>query len=276
LRLGSVPLIVVLALLDALFLGFVAVQAVYLFGGADTLIRTGMTHSEYARRGFFELVTVAALVLGLILLFDWLARFADRKARLAISLLHGLLILLTLAILASALIRMRLYELEFGLTQLRFYTTAFMAWLAAVLFLTAATVLPLRSPYGPGRRRFAFGALVAILALVAFLDLANPDAWIARVNLDRAANGVGQPLDVAYLTGGLSLDAVPVNVTGLDQVSDPNLRSELVCELQAQEKSLKTMAPRLTWRGSNLGIASARRALSAAQPAWEEVTCPEP
>jgi Domain of unknown function (DUF4153) len=275
LRLGPVPVIVVLALVDALFLGFVAVQAVYLFGGVDTLIRTGMTHSEYARRGFFELVTVAALVLGLILLLDWLSRFSGRRARLTISLLHALLIVLTLVILASALIRMRLYEVEFGLTELRFYTTAFMGWLAAVLLLTAATVLPGGSPFGPGRRRFAFGALVAVLALVAFLDLANPDASIARVNLDRAANGLGQPLDAAYLTGGLSADATPVIVAGLAQVPDPMLRSELACGLRARAQGLEAGAARLTWRGANLGIASARRALTATQPEWEGVDCPD-
>jgi Domain of unknown function (DUF4153) len=275
LRLGATPGIVVLALVDALFLGFVAVQAVYLFGGVDTLARTGMTYSEYARRGFFELVTVAALVLGLILLFDWLTRFADRRARLAISLLHGLLVLLTLVILASALIRMRLYQVEFGLTELRFYTTAFMAWLAAVLVLTGATVLPRNSPYGAGRRRFAFGALVAVLALIAFLDLANPDAWIARANLDRAAAGVGQPLDAAYLTGRLSLDATPASVAGLAKVSDPVVRTELACGLRAQAKELEMLTPRLIWRGANLGISSARRALESVRPEWEGVNCPD-
>jgi hypothetical protein len=275
LRLGAAPALVVLALVDALFLGFVAVQAVYLFGGADTLVRTGMTYSEYARRGFFELVTVATLVLGLVLLLDWLTRFGNQRARLAISLLHGLLVLLTLAILASALVRMRLYQSEFGLTGLRFYTTAFMAWLAVVLVWLVATVLLQVSPGGVGRRRFAFGALVTILALVALLDLANPDAWIARVNLDRAVSGAGQPLDAAYLTGGLSLDAVPANVAGLAKVSDPKLRTELVCGLRAQAKDLEVMAPRLTWRGGNLGITAARRALVTVRGDLASMNCPD-
>ena len=59
LHLGAPTAITALALVDLLFLGFVLVQAVYLFGGSDTLARTGLTYSEYARRGFFELVTVA-------------------------------------------------------------------------------------------------------------------------------------------------------------------------------------------------------------------------
>ena len=48
----------VLGLLDLLFVAFVAVQIRYLFGGADRVVSTaGLTYAEYARRGFFELVT---------------------------------------------------------------------------------------------------------------------------------------------------------------------------------------------------------------------------
>ena len=63
---------VVLAAVDLLFLAFVAVQFRYLFGGTE-LVRevTGLSYAEYARRGFFELVAVAALSLPLLLLADW-------------------------------------------------------------------------------------------------------------------------------------------------------------------------------------------------------------
>jgi hypothetical protein len=54
----------VLGLLDLLFLTFVVIQVRYLFGGAGRVAATaGLTHTEYARRGFFELVTVTALAL---------------------------------------------------------------------------------------------------------------------------------------------------------------------------------------------------------------------
>ena len=51
-----------------LFGGFVAIQASYLFGGEDLVQRaTGMGFAQYARRGFFELVTASALVVPLLL-----------------------------------------------------------------------------------------------------------------------------------------------------------------------------------------------------------------
>ena len=277
LHLGAPTAITALALVDLLFLGFVLVQAVYLFGGSDTLARTGLTYSDYARRGFFELVTVAALVLGLILLLDWLTRFVAGRGRRIINLLHGGLVALTLVILVSALFRMRLYQQEFGLTELRFYTTAFMVWLGIVLVWLAVTVLRVRAPAGnnPGRRRFAFGALVAGLALVVALDLINPDALIAHTNLTRAAAGVGQPLDAEYLAWTLSADAVPASVSGLAAVADPAVQAKLACGLQVQAEILTDRAARTNWRGANWGVGAASRALAGVDLAKYAVKCPE-
>ena len=61
LKLGIVEVTVVLGLLDLLFLVFAVVQLPYLFGGVVQVARLG--YSEYARRGFFELVWVAGLTL---------------------------------------------------------------------------------------------------------------------------------------------------------------------------------------------------------------------
>jgi len=197
----------VLLVVDALFLAFVVVQFRYLFGGAD-LVRqvTGMGYAEYARRGFFELVAVAALSLPLLLLADWWLDQRDPARVRRFRLLAGLMLLLLDVMLASALLRMRLYTAEYGLTELRFYTTAFMGWLVLVFGWFVATVLRGR------RERFGTGALLAGWLVLAGLNLANPDAVIAGVNLDRAA--AARPLDAAY-AAALSADALPVLRRGL-------------------------------------------------------------
>ena len=65
---GIIEIGTVLGAIDLLFLSFVIVQFRYLFGGhALVQATTGLTYAEYARRGFFELVAVAALVLPLLL-----------------------------------------------------------------------------------------------------------------------------------------------------------------------------------------------------------------
>jgi uncharacterized protein DUF4153 len=111
--------------------------------------------------------------------------------------------------LASALYRMRLYTVQFGLTEQRFYTTAFMGWLVLVFGWFAATVLRGR------RERFGTGALLAGWLVLACLNLANPDGIIARVNLDRAF--AGRPFDVEYAER-LSADALPALSRGIPRV----------------------------------------------------------
>src|SRR5205085_5750237 len=142
-----------LVLLDALFLCFVCVQVRYLFGGATWVAQVaGLTYAEYARRGFFELVWATALVLPLLLALHWLLRTDDRAAQRIFRALAAAQLVLLFVVIASALTRMRLYQREYGLTELRLYTTAFMGWLALVFVWFAATVLR------GARERFACGA----------------------------------------------------------------------------------------------------------------------
>jgi hypothetical protein len=200
----------VLVVVDLLFAAFVLVQFRYLFGGND-LVRelTGMSYAEYARRGFFELVAVAALSLPLLLAADhWLDQREPARVR-RVRQLSGVMLLLLDVMLASALLRMWLYTAQFGLTELRFYTTAFMGWLVLVFGWFVATVLRGRP------ERFGAGALAAGWLVLVALNLVNPDAVIAEVNLGRAARG--RPLDVAY-AATLSADALPAFHRGLPRL----------------------------------------------------------
>jgi two-component system sensor histidine kinase BaeS len=96
----------------------------------------------------------------------------------------------------SAVLRMRLYVEYYGLTTDRFFPLVFMGWLAVVLILLTVTVLRDQG------RVFLAGAALIGLATLAALNVANPDAIIARVNLDRSATTLSPdaaPLDVAHL-----------------------------------------------------------------------------
>lgn len=225
LGIGSLELGVALGLLDVLFLAFVLVQLRYLFGGDERVeSQTGLTYAEYARQGFFELVVVAALALPVLLIADWALRRERRRDDWILRALGAVLLLLLLVVMASALQRMRLYQRAYGLTELRVYATAFMVWLAAVVAWAGMTVLRGR------RRRFAFGALVAGFASIVALNALNPDALIARTNVDRA--GSGAEIDFRYL-GGLSDDAVPALVAALPEL-DSGVRRRLAQNLLAR------------------------------------------
>ena len=212
LSLGIVEVGVALGLLNALFLAFVTVQAGYLFGGAERVTTLAdLTYAEYARRGFFELVAVTALVIPVLLLAHWLFRPVTPASRRFFGALSATMVALLSIIVASALYRMYLYQQEFGLTVPRVCATVFMAWLAFVLLWFLLTVLR-------GRRdRFAFGALVAGFAAAILLNVVSPDALVARVNIERLE--AEERFDPYYLTL-LSADAAPVLVASLPEIGD--------------------------------------------------------
>jgi hypothetical protein len=193
--------LVPLAVLDALFLSFVAVQLTVLFGGRDHVLRTtGLTYAEYARRGFWQLLVVTALTL---LVIAAAVRFAPRQSprdRQLVRVLLGALCLLSLVIVASALHRMGLYEDAYGFTRLRLFVQAVELALGAVFVLLLLAGVRLDGRWLP--RAVVGVAAVTLLGLA----VVNPDASIARHNVERFQQS-GQ-IDVAYLST-LSADAVP-------------------------------------------------------------------
>jgi hypothetical protein len=150
-------------------------------------------------------------VLPLLLGWDALMRREDVKSKQVFRSLAGLLVALLAVVMASAVKRMMLYTQEYGLTELRFYTTAFMAWLGLTLLWFVATVVA-RSE----RKRFAFGALAAGLLITFALHVANPDALIVRVNTERRT--ANHAFDAGYALS-LSDDAIPALAKCLPRLS---------------------------------------------------------
>jgi hypothetical protein len=233
-----------LGALNILFLVFVGVQASVLFAGHDYVVRTtGLTYSEYARRGFWQLLTVAALVLVVIGLAVVFAGTRSGRERRLLHGLLGLLAVLTLLVVASALHRLRLYETAFGLSRLRLLAEMAAVWLGGLfgVLLLAGAVARVRRHVG---RVVLAGTAVGLLAF----SLADPDRLIAERNVDRWRD-TGR-LDVRYLSS-LSADAVPVVVALPDPI---------------RARALAPMAARLDgddpWSSANLARSRARATLT--------------
>ncbi|HET7790906.1 MAG TPA: DUF4173 domain-containing protein [Gemmatimonadales bacterium] len=210
--LGIVPVGTALALVNFVFLVFVVVQARYFFGGAALVGReTGLTYAAYARSGFFQLMWAAALVLPVLLGGDWLVRHEPAAAVTTFRRLAVLLLVQLAVVVASAFQRMRLYVGAYGLSETRFFATAGMTFVAALLLWFAASVLAGK------RARFAFGAVVAGLGLLTALNVADPDALIVRYNLDQTAE---RPFDADYAVS-LGGDAVPALLPALPRLDPP-------------------------------------------------------
>jgi hypothetical protein len=242
--LGSIEIVMILGALNILFLSFIAVQFTYFFGG-DALVQSaqGPTYANYARRGFEELVTVAVLVITLLLLTHWLQSYTQLEKRLY-QILAVLMVLMTMIIEASAAHRMYLYTREYGLTELRFYTSVFMVWLIVLFIWFTLTVLREK------RARFSFGAILTGMVFIGMLHFINPDARIVQINLARLQ--AGETFDAGYVST-LSADAVPSLVAAL-----PALPESERCELWANLRSHKVLHISDEWRNFNFARAQGR------------------
>jgi hypothetical protein len=240
--LGFTEATVVLAAVDLLFALFVIVQFRYLFGGQANISAAGYTYSDYARRGFAELVFLALLTLGMILaLAAWTRRSTTRQTS-TFNVLSGLLVLLTGVILASAFTRLLLYEEAYGFSRLRTYTHVAIIWMG-VLFLAFLGLLL------AGRlRAFAVACAAGAIGFCLTLNLLNVDAFIVRQNFANPSRA-GE-LDAAYLAT-LSADAVPALVARLDQIptdSNDDLLPSLACDLHMlRDRESTTAWPSYRW-----------------------------
>jgi len=202
--LGAVEIVVILGLVNLLFLSFVTFQLPYLFGGMDLVQNTpDFKLAEYARRGFGELVAVAAIVLPMLLATHWLLKKESTAAHKLFRVLAGVQIALLFVIMASAVQRLFILTgpLGYGMTTVRLYPMIFMIWLAIVFVWFGLTVLR------GARQYFAWGALWSAFFVLGATHVLNPDAFIVRTNI--ALMQQGREFDAEYNSRHLSDDAMP-------------------------------------------------------------------
>lgn len=247
--LGAIEASLILGVLNLLFAAFVAVQIRYLFGGVEA---SGLSVTEYARRGFFELVWVALLVLTMLLVAHYLLEAKNVLAQKIFRVLAGAMVGLVFVIMCSAIQRMRLYQVSYGLTELRVYTMAFMVWLGVMLAWFSWTVL-----IKDARQSFAIGALTSGLCAILALHVVNPDALIVRSNIARTVNHVAD-FDYNYALDNLSLDATPEILYALPAFSDaPAQHAAIVNRMQTQHERLQNA----DWRGWSISRHTAYKLL---------------
>jgi hypothetical protein len=262
-RLGRTEVLTVLVAVDLLFAAFAALQGAYLFGGLDTLSAIGMTYSEYARRGFFELVAVVILAGGLIVAAERLVRQRSRAVLAAAVGLAGM----TAIVLVSAALRLRLYQEAYGWTELRLYVLATIVLLAGVL---GALMLALLTD----RVRWIGHAVLGLGLLVGLgLSVLGPARFITEQNVARVLDPTLVPaegqtgIDTAYVLS-LGDDRIPDMVRvlpGLTRDEATWVRDELSFRLH----ELRTDPSLDDWRAWNLGRVRALAALEAAEERGE-------
>ncbi|MGL5818498.1 MAG: DUF4153 domain-containing protein, partial [Phycicoccus sp.] len=229
----------------ALFGGFLLAQATAMWGGRAYLRRTtGLSYAEYVHQGFGQLTAATFLTVLVVAITVRVASVATTRDRLVLRGSIGVLCVFTLAVVASALYRMSLYQEAFGYTVLRVWVDGFEAWLGLVVVFVLVGAVRLSWSWVPR------AVLVSGAAFALGFAAMNPDAWVANRNIDR--HQAGAPLDTLYLSS-LSEDAVPV-VT-------ERLPSEVARCVVAYGSSGVDGSD--DWLGWNLGRARAASAVAA-------------
>jgi hypothetical protein len=199
-----------LILSNALFALQTASDALYLWGGAS--LPAGMTYAEYAHRGAWPLL-LAALLAGALALVAMRPDAASPRA-FAIRALTFVFLAQTLALLASAALRLDLYVGVYGLTPWR--VAAFL-WMG----LVATGLVSIVAAMANGRSRRWFASANAAAALATLLIGASLDpAVIADYNLRHAREmgGQGVAVDLRLLAdlGPSALPAIEALLPRLD------------------------------------------------------------
>lgn len=263
--LGFTESTIVLGSVLVLFAAFAIIQFQYFFGGQANIHIEGYTYSEYARKGFGELVAVAFFSLLLLLGLGAVTRRETETQKRVFSGFGVSLVALVIVMLVSAFQRLVLYEAAYGFSRLRTYTHVFMIWLA--LLLVAVVVLEILRR----ERLIALSMVLALLGFVISLNLLNVDAFIVEQNVRRELRSAEDrtfaqgraDLDAQYFLD-LSDDAVPSLVNAFR--SDPmpvSVREKVGAALACMRYEREQGAREIPWQAFHLSRFNADRAFAA-------------
>lgn len=188
---------VFLGIILAIYSLFIIIQFRYLFAGAN--LPFNLSYAEYARRGFFELLVLTGINIGLILISS---QFKKIRNTLSGKINNGLLYYLctvNIILLGSSFYRMYLYSNDYGLTRLRLYVFAFLAFELIALLITYFYI------YKP---KFNIVLVYACITLIYYvlLNIVPTDRFIAYNLINKYKNE--SDFDISYVMN-LSLDAAP-------------------------------------------------------------------
>lgn len=193
----EVVISIVLGVAAAIYTLFCVIQFRYLFAVSD--LPFGLSYTEYARRGFFELLALTVLNLSAVLPAVYLTKSHRGLARKIPAGLCAYLCVMTGVLLSSSCYRMYLYCADDGLTRLRFLVFVFLAFEALGLILAFCYCIRPHFPVVKG---------IAGLAIAYYLlmNLVPVDYIVAKNQVSMYLNHARNDIDYVFT---LSADAAP-------------------------------------------------------------------
>ena len=197
-RLDVIPATVsatILILLNILYVIFAYIQIRFLFFGTLEVGPGTYKYAEYARSGFFELVTLSVLnTIGILAIKKFTKTHLFNEISLTVTAAC------TFVMIASSWYKMYLYEQAYGYTQLRLYVYIILAFM--IVFMALIT-------FGIWKKQYRVIEWSIVIGLCYFLVVSyvNVDAVIVENNVARYEDT--DEIDLYYLMNELSEDATP-------------------------------------------------------------------
>ena len=205
------------AVICCFYILFIGIQTIYFIDILGGSLPADFTYSEYARRGFFELLTVALINIVFIAVAKIFSVKNENNKYLHIHIILNSI--LTLALISVDFAKMYLYISTYGLTTLRIIPSVFMIFLC---FVFAFIIMgEFKKSFPVTKLSFYAGNILFVL-----LCLANIDAVVAGYNLNAYMNGNLPYYDIYDLRES-DMAAMPVIYKAWKNSSDKELKDKL-------------------------------------------------
>lgn len=183
------------AILTLVYVFYSGIQILYLFLGLESGLPEGVTYSEYARSGFWQLLAVS--LINIVTILFCMRIFEENR------ILKELLLVIsvcTCIMTGSAAYRMALYVQAYHLTFLRILVLWFLGVLLLLMLGMMISIYKKKFPL------FRYMTTVVACCYIAF-SMVRADCVIASYNISHSE--VIELEDLYYLMYGLSEDAAP-------------------------------------------------------------------
>lgn len=184
----------------ALYVIFFISQMQYFISAFQGILPQPYSYAQYARKGFFELLSISIINLMIILVISFLPKQTGEHKPVMLKFYSVLLSVFTISIIATALSKMILYIQNFGLTPLRIYTS----WFMILLLLLFVLIIIKQFNF---HFCFAKYSVYAFVFLFGILCFSKVDGIIAKYNVEMFQSGQLNSLDIESLCN-LSDDAL--------------------------------------------------------------------
>ena len=184
-----------------LYVLFFISQATYFLSAFNNTLPKNYSYAEYARRGFFELFAIMLINAGVIFFINFFSKKTGEEKPVTLKIYSVVISVFTLLISATAISKMVMYIGNYGLTQLRVYTTWFMILTALIFVFIIIRQFNRSFP-------IVRAAAVTFTLMFAVLCFSRPDAVIARYNMENCYDTITFR-DIVEMTD-LSADAAAV------------------------------------------------------------------